>query len=284
MGRSDKTVSPLYIVKRTIALGFLLSLSCAVLSLGACYLNDVTNPLPPGFSDFFSFSPRSWSVEMIEEFIDRPFPPSAQDIWFEGRIGLLGSYGLLPNVEFSFRANLQEAADFAHSFCEGVLHEGYDPLNAVDSAEPSSNAILIATGGFFYYSYSLNSSSNVMGNRCIRLDERTWRYSLEPKRWFEEITLEISPTLATVKYRLPYQANSSSPPASYPVGYHVNPFGNQFSLYVSGIAEGDNAVYLQTYPTLCFSTRGWGLNFDSFSFDPKLLEPYKYAEITLFID
>jgi hypothetical protein len=260
-------------------------------------------PLPPGYTDIFPS--RDWSVPVIEELIDRPFPTSAQDITFDGTIGTLGSYGITPSLEFLFRASPEDATAFAYSFCEGVLHQGYDPFNALDSEFPSSGDILISGDRFLYYSSSPNVNLNIAGNRCIRVDGRNPNRFGNPYIWFEEIALELyeSESLATVRYRLPYEPNGYSAPVLYPVGYNVNPLDDQFSVYVSGIfdiklyqlslpligiaisnSESVGATFVQTYPIMCFSSRGWvHTQYDRF-WNAELLLPYQQAELSIFID
>jgi hypothetical protein len=293
--------NPLFKMAKKLLLSLLVLMSPLLLCIGFLLIFGVSRPLPPGYTDMFPS--RDWSLEVIEELIDRPFPPSAQNIYFDGRIGVLGSYGITPSLKFSFLASPDDATAFAHSFCNGVLHQGYDPFIALDSEYPSSGDILIAGDPFLYYSSSPNADSDIAGNRCVRLDWRNPYRSGAPRRWFEEIALELSEPLATVRYRLPYKANAYDPTA-YPVAYHINPLDDQFSLYVSGIVEieryefslsqmgtifndleASGVSFAQTYPTLCFRSRGWdNMQYDRFYWSPQLLVPYQQAKIGISID
>lgn len=73
-------------------------------------------------------------------------------------------------LELSFRAPPAEAMKFAAQFCNGVLHPGYDPFDAVDISieQPNAHFIELHAGNmvYMYYSYSPNVPKTTLGNRC----------------------------------------------------------------------------------------------------------------------
>ena len=196
--------------------------------------NHRTNSYPPGWRDMLDNG--DWGRDTISHFLDIPIPEEAQDLVIEGQQGIVGSYGIYPKLSFSFTAEPESALQFVEQFCDGELHTGYDPRNAVDLSEPTDDAVLIRGDQTIHYSRSEDTPSTIRGNRCARYDnrdlERQWT-------WIEEITLDAFDSNAYhVFYHLPYKANSGGAEEYYPRARMVAPFGDQFRFYVTGFAAG----------------------------------------------
>jgi hypothetical protein len=72
-----------------------------------------------------------------------------------------------PHIWLRFRASPETVSLFTDGICNGILHDGYDPFNALSSEEPQPNSFLIKLTNIIYYSHSLETSKAVWGNRCI---------------------------------------------------------------------------------------------------------------------
>lgn len=110
----------------------------------------------------------SWNTELIENVLGTPLPADAHDVEFGGRTGR-GAY-----LDLTFKASHKSVDAFVSKFCEGPLYQGYDPFNAIDTSidtkEPPQGAYIIKMNDFYdmsYYSYSLNTSDDLFGIRCL---------------------------------------------------------------------------------------------------------------------
>jgi hypothetical protein len=248
---------------------------CFVISQAYLWLN----PPPPGFRDSFTVSSAGWNTSTIGDFLDGRIPADAADLTIEVKTGVTGSYGMNPSLSFSFWASPESATAFVNKFCQGVLYPGYNPLEAVDSAIPTSSSVLIRAGGSIHYSLSEGVPDSVRGNRCSRHDVRTGF------GWVEEWVLDTSdPDSYRVFYRLPYDANGN-PIEFYPQARFVNPAGNRFRLYVTGIsATSESDIYSVDYPILCFETASLPSQYDFFYWNPSFMQPFEGAAITVLVD
>ncbi|MCD4687654.1 MAG: hypothetical protein K8S97_17130 [Anaerolineae bacterium] len=222
------------------------------------------------------FDNGDWDRDAISHFLDIPIPDEAQDLVIEGQMGLVGSYGIYPKLSFSFKAEPESALQFVEHFCNGELHAGYDPRNAIDLSQPAENVVLIRGKRTIHYSQSKNTPQTVRGNRCARYDDR------DPgRRWIEEITLDTSdPDQYRVSYHLPFEANGGNAEEYYPRAQTVAPFGDQFRFNITGFT----ADHVLNYHTICMETTGLALVWDYFAFNPDVMPTYAGSEVTIFID
>jgi hypothetical protein len=260
----------LHVLVRSVGLLFLL---CGVV-YGALCLSFNGSDVPPGYKSWFDFG--GWNTERINRFLGTSLPTDAVNLQIEGRMGMQGSYGITPSLEFSFQSSPASAAAFAEGFCGGVLHTGYDPLQAVESSIPSDDAVLIRVNRSIHYSRSPGVPLTTRGNRCGR------------EQYLEEITLdEAHPEFSKVSYRLPYAANNNTW-EYYPYAETVRPFGNDFRLYITGVhgaTETNNvSTYHLSYPILCFSTLFLPRSYEFVVGVPDVNEEYKNSAVAISID
>jgi hypothetical protein len=83
---------------------------------------------------------------------------------------LEGHGGYAPYIKLNFTASSIGLGGFTRHICEGVLHQGYDPYNAVNTSTMVSGQQqhLIKYHGYnyTYYSHTVNAPDAVWGNRC----------------------------------------------------------------------------------------------------------------------
>src|SRR5258708_39669127 len=100
--------------------------------------------------------PSSAGHEDIERAINSPLPKSAVHVQYNTENGQL---------RLSFTASPSDSRNFLQKFCKGILHQGYDPFNAINTAEVK-NGFIIDMDDYYYYSYSPIASAVQFGNRC----------------------------------------------------------------------------------------------------------------------
>ncbi|CAG0990427.1 hypothetical protein ARNL5_03196 [Anaerolineae bacterium] len=113
---------------------------------------------------FHSAFSDAWSLPLINGSLKVPIPNSVLDLAFDGRRGR-GGY-----LELRFRTLNEKAKVFTDQFCEGQLHQGYDPFHATDSLEYEPKSVLIKLGQnpqYTYYSRSPGTLTSLYGNRCL---------------------------------------------------------------------------------------------------------------------
>lgn len=111
-------------------------------------------------------SDSSYRLEEIEDLIDAKIPKDAVDIEYSSQRG----YGFF--IRLSFKAPPESALQFANSLCSGVLYQGYDPFNAVNSSL-KHGAHLIRATDFVYYSYSPDATKHLLGKSVSRRRARS---------------------------------------------------------------------------------------------------------------
>ncbi len=100
-----------------------------------------------------------YRLEEIENLIGSKIPKDAGNIEYSSKRG----HGFF--IRLSFKAPPGSALQFANSLCGGILYQGYDPFNAVESPL-KHGAHLIQSTNFVYYSYSRDAPTTYWGNRC----------------------------------------------------------------------------------------------------------------------
>ncbi len=118
--------------------------------------NNQAVPLPTNLSP----NGNLWDTASIERELGTRLPTDAKDVHFDGFQGRGGG------LDLSFKISATGGKDFIRQFCDNVFYQGYDPFNAVNLSEPFTFAHLINVGQFPYYSYSPNTATTIMGNRC----------------------------------------------------------------------------------------------------------------------
>jgi hypothetical protein len=72
-----------------------------------------------------SVGEESWGLDKIESYLKVSIPKDSQD--FNYTSGTNRNF----HIELSFKASPNSALSFTSHFCAGVLHQGYDPFNAI---------------------------------------------------------------------------------------------------------------------------------------------------------
>jgi hypothetical protein len=110
----------------------------------------------------FNSGPK-FNLAEIQDVIGAQLPADASDIVYDGERG--NSH----YVSLSFTASPQGAMEFASHICDGDLHQGYDPYDALNTSESQPYQLYLikyANFGFTYYSYSPDAAQTTWGNRC----------------------------------------------------------------------------------------------------------------------
>ena len=101
------------------------------------------------------------SLANLADHLGAAIPPDAVDVQYT-------TEGDPPDaISLTFRAPPDSLTNFTPTICEGVLHPGYDPFDAVDAVGPEGSTVLIKAHGFTYYSHSPDAPMTVAGNRCV---------------------------------------------------------------------------------------------------------------------
>jgi hypothetical protein len=134
--------------------GFIISLTAAIVIGCIVHFRDpCNNPLN---DDFYCRVKTAWDI-----------PSDATNIVFDGD----SNYSYY-NVKLRFKASSAGLSNFTRHFCDGILHQGYDPYHAFNNGSRLDNQRLYLikyeahSHGFSYYSYSPDTPDSVSGNRC----------------------------------------------------------------------------------------------------------------------
>jgi hypothetical protein len=101
------------------------------------------------------------SLAEIEAYLGKHIPNDAIDIVVTGKSGYK------PYFSIRFKTLPQSMIQFTNNICDGVLHQSYNPFNAVDTVQmPPQRPYLIKLQSFTYFSYSLSTPDTIWGNRC----------------------------------------------------------------------------------------------------------------------
>lgn len=195
----------------------------------------------------------NWNFEDILDYINAPYPEWATDIRYKS-----SRFDRTFFIELRFKAPPESAMRFALSVCNGVLHKGYNPFDAVDISHPVEDQkhVLVYNSAIAYFSYSPNATSYQIGNRCQ--PQREWRT--------QYILVDTSnPNLYEVRFEIPDNGTEQtyaplmfeSPP---PRATNIHPIAD-FPFMVVGIVE-QNDRYLLVTDEICFETR-WDYRIDA---------------------
>ena len=119
-----------------------------------------------GIRDFVSNSGGyQWTINSIVDYLGTSLPTDAVEIAYDGNTGRMGWLNL------SFESSSQSMGEFLSKFCDGILHQNYDPFQAIDIDEPIDGAYLITMRDASYYSYSPDVVDTIFGIRCLGKDQ-----------------------------------------------------------------------------------------------------------------
>ncbi len=265
---------------RAILSTFLILLLMPVLLVAALVvafiIADLTGPpSPAGYRDGL-FESAIWTPNDIGAFLGVELPTDSDVINISGKKGNLGSYGMLPTLEFSFRASPENTLAFARQFCGGVFYPGFNPLVSQDSSAAAADRVLIRGAGTIHYASSPDVPITTIGNRC----ERPGTF------WIEEFAVDMSdPDEYVLTYRLPNEAQAS-PGEYYPQAGKGEPLGyfpgeSSFPLYVTGLRGDGNSLI---YPTFCLETVQPSFLGTYWDAQRTWRQTYDNSEITIFVD
>ena len=111
-----------------------------------------------------------WTRSTLESELGIIFPNLP--LLIDGRRGL-------PIVEVSFTAESSEVDAFVMQTCNGALHDGFDPFNAVELLEPQPESFLVEDQVSYYYVYSPYVRETTQGITCVQ-DFRVYNLLIEP--------------------------------------------------------------------------------------------------------
>ncbi len=183
-------------------------------------------------------SKSDWNIERIQEHLGVNIPSDAQDIEIEGKLG----YGTYLNLTFS--APSGQTTRFANQFCGGILHQSYDPFNAIDVGFDYSYTHEIEMNRFQYSSYSPNTPDTWFGNRCWSQETGIHQILVD----------KTDPTLYRIRFQLTTACNLLSPPLPcwFVDPHAIRPLAN-FPLMVFGMNE-ESGRFVLTSPEICIDT------------------------------
>ncbi len=181
-----------------------------------------------------------WNFEDIVDYLDAPYPEGATDIEYRSN-----RFDRTFFLELSFKAPPESALHFAESICGGILYQGYDPFNALATADPLPGVHLVKTGRFTYYSYSPQASQHVFGHRCPSLKNGRTQLILldktDPKLY--RVRYEVGTSENYQLYGIPF----------YPLGYtYIRPTRG-FPFIIAGMTSVDQGYQLVS-EEICFET------------------------------
>lgn len=184
-----------------------------------------------------------WNFEDIVEYLDVPYPDGATDIQYRSN-----RFDRTFYIELSFKAPPESASRFAEGICGGILYQGYDPFNALATADPLPGVHLVKGTLFSYYSYSNLASQHLFGHRCP-----------SPKNGRTQLILldRTDPNVYSVRYEVPTSANYIlyNLPTGFGVGdNYINPLRNFSPFMMVGVTSTNQGYRLVT-EEVCFETR-----------------------------
>lgn len=135
------------------------------------------NSSSSSFQILATLEDNEWNVERIEEALGVSLPHHAIDLVYEGE------WGRLTELTLSFKAPPDVMDQFTKHFCQGVVHQNYNPFDAINVADAISDPFAVELHTpfvpFSYYSYSPNASPTIFGNRCFGVDIEVFKIAID---------------------------------------------------------------------------------------------------------
>jgi hypothetical protein len=172
-------------------------------------------------------------------------PDSARDVNFENGTG--GNRYL----KLSFKVPQSDIGKFTNSICDGILHKGYNPYNAVNVTHsvPHARLYLMKNDAhlFTYYSYSADTPDTVSGMRCQPWDSSPYQMRVtQLNDDLAEVRLDVGHFLSG--------ENCVNIPCKFIGNNYVRPIA-EFPLVIMGLEEmsPNSKVYRLVTDELCLS-------------------------------
>ncbi len=178
-----------------------------------------------------------WTPERIERALGVPIPADAVEVSYRG--GYI--YG--GRLELSFRAPPESVSEFVEGICNGILIQGYDPFNSIDTADPVPRSILIKVPHYPHYSRSPDTLITTAGNRCVGRSSTEFQIAVDRR----------DANLYTVRFEIPCACTDFSDRHGYAT--YINPLrGTGFPLMVIGMMSVDDEFVL-AHDVVCMETQ-----------------------------
>ena len=192
------------------------------------------------FSFNSSIQSQNVSLRWIESYMRLQIPADAKDVEIHGETG---GGGYDPYFSLRFRASPNSVAQYVQGICGGVLHQGYDPFNAIDTGDiPPMRPYLIKLRNFTYYSYSPNVSGALWGNRCMPWDDGMYQILVDKSQAEEyQVMVDFPDDCEVVAACQPIGENYIRPSLDLP-------------LIIIGLAQLENE-YLLISSEICIETQ-----------------------------
>jgi hypothetical protein len=176
----------------------------------------------------------------IRDYLGVPLPANARNIQYAVSEGPYNFH-----LYLTFQAPPESANRFADHFCYGILHSGYDPLNAINTGVPTSHSVFI-TDHAFHYSHAPNTPNSVFGNRCTIYSGIILQIKLD----------RSNPDLYGVTVYIPHPLSQERLPREDYDGNAIHPFPLEdivFPLSVWGMQK-DGEGFVLNFPEVCIET------------------------------
>lgn len=140
--------------KRSLSASVLVVMAALTLLFACAFL------APQRLLDFLNWGPQVWTRADVEQVLGVAIPEGVSDLSLQGT----------PNEDgflyMRFRAQPGVMTAFTVSLCGGVIHDNYDPFNAVDRQEQMPGGVQLTMGAVSYYSYAPGIIGPLAGHRC----------------------------------------------------------------------------------------------------------------------
>lgn len=187
-----------------------------------------------------SIQSQNVSLQWIESYMRLQVPPDARNIEVHGETGE-GGYD--PYFSLRFRASPNSVTQYVQGICGGVLHQGYDPFNAIDTGDiPPVRPYLIKLRNFTYYSYSPDTSGALWGNRCMPWNDGIYQILVDKSQAEEyQVVVDFPDDCEVVATCRPIGENYVRPSSDLP-------------LIIIGLAQIDDE-YILISNEICIETQ-----------------------------
>jgi hypothetical protein len=148
-----------------------------------------------------------WTLAEVEKYLGTSIPKDAQNLTY------ISGTNRYVYVQLNFSASPSSVLNFASHFCDGILHQGYDPFNAINTDDKVEHSVKVDIVDYHtrsYYSYSPHASHNQYGVFCYLYSGLYW-----------VLVDQSNPTLYTMRFkhvgsRVPIQLDRK-PIADFPI-------------------------------------------------------------------